>query len=104
MGVTSVLHRIVELLHILAAIVSFGGLIVHGAYNANDYKGRRLLGPTMDEKEPMTDQSTEQTDGNTDSNTENEAGREAASSVEAESERISEEAPAKVDAELKEEL
>ena len=39
MGVTSVLYRIVELLHILAAIVGFGGLIAHGAYNAKAYKG-----------------------------------------------------------------
>ncbi len=40
MGVTSTLYRIVELLHILAAIVGFGGLIAHGAYNANAFKGK----------------------------------------------------------------
>jgi hypothetical protein len=40
MGVTSTLYRIVELLHILAAIVGFGGLIAYGAYNANAFKGK----------------------------------------------------------------
>ena len=40
MGVTSTLYRIVNLLHILAAIVGFGGLIAHGAYNANAFKGK----------------------------------------------------------------
>jgi hypothetical protein len=40
MGVTSTLYRIVDVLHILAAIVGFGGLIAHGAYNANAFKGK----------------------------------------------------------------
>lgn len=40
MGVTSTLYRIVDVLHILAAIVGFGGLVAHGAYNANAFKGR----------------------------------------------------------------
>ncbi len=40
MGLSSNLYRIVDVLHILAAIVGFGGLIAHGAYNANAFKGK----------------------------------------------------------------
>ena len=38
MGVTSVLYRIILLLHVAAAIVGFGGVIAHGAYHARAFR------------------------------------------------------------------
>lgn len=38
MGTTSAIYRIILLLHILTAIVGFGGLIAHGAYNAKAFR------------------------------------------------------------------
>ncbi|MDH4365668.1 MAG: DUF2269 family protein [Acidimicrobiia bacterium] len=38
MGTGSALYRIVLLLHILAAIVGFGGVITHGFYNAKAFR------------------------------------------------------------------
>lgn len=40
MGTTSVIFRIVQLLHVLTAIVGFGGLIAHGAYNAKAFRAK----------------------------------------------------------------
>ncbi len=37
MGTGSAIYRIVELLHIVSAIVGFGGVITHGFYNAKAY-------------------------------------------------------------------
>lgn len=39
MGTSSVIFLIVALLHIAAAIVGFGGIIAHGAYNARAFAG-----------------------------------------------------------------
>ncbi len=39
MGIESVLYRIILLLHIAAAIIGFGGVIAHGAYNARAFRG-----------------------------------------------------------------
>jgi uncharacterized membrane protein len=39
MGTGSALYRIVLLLHIVAAIVGFGGVITHGAYHARAFRG-----------------------------------------------------------------
>ncbi len=40
MGTTSAIYRIILLLHILTAIVGFGGLIAHGAYNAKAFRSK----------------------------------------------------------------
>lgn len=40
MGTTSVIYRIVLLLHIAAAIVGFGGVIAHGTYNAKAFAAK----------------------------------------------------------------
>ncbi len=39
MGTESAIYQIVLLLHIAAAIVGFGGVIAHGAYNAKAFAG-----------------------------------------------------------------
>lgn len=39
MGIDSTIYQIVLLLHIAAAIVGFGGVIAHGAYNAKAFAG-----------------------------------------------------------------
>lgn len=38
MGIDSTLYNIILLLHVLTAIVGFGGLIAHGAYNAKAFR------------------------------------------------------------------
>ena len=53
MGIESVLYRVVLLLHIAAAIVGFGGMIINGAYHARAFRGPAgdsgvLLGATRD--------------------------------------------------------
>ncbi len=40
MGTTSVIYRIVLVLHIAAAFVGFGGVIAHGAYNAKAFAAK----------------------------------------------------------------
>ncbi len=40
MGIESAIYRIVLLLHIVTAIVGFGGVIAHGAYNARAFASK----------------------------------------------------------------
>ncbi len=40
MGLDSAIYRIVLLLHVVTAIVGFGGLIAHGAYNAKAFASK----------------------------------------------------------------
>jgi uncharacterized protein (UPF0261 family) len=39
MGTNSVLYQIVQLLHVAAAIIGFGGVIAHGTYHARAFRG-----------------------------------------------------------------
>ncbi|MDH3680008.1 MAG: DUF2269 family protein [Acidimicrobiia bacterium] len=47
MGIESVLYRIILLLHIATAIVGFGGVITHGAYNARAFRSAAAPGAVL---------------------------------------------------------
>ncbi len=40
MGIESAIYRIILLLHIVSAVVGFGGVIAHGAYNARAFASK----------------------------------------------------------------
>ncbi|MEZ5412651.1 MAG: DUF2269 family protein [Acidimicrobiales bacterium] len=55
MGTGSALYQIMLLLHILAAIIGFGGVITHGFYNARAFRGpARTAGELLDATRGVT--------------------------------------------------